>query len=65
MKLGLQLTDAPPDIDHSRDRLLARLHHFRNDEEVSRLSTDEDYALIYAYGMQHPLSSLLRVSTAY
>ncbi|WEW57960.1 hypothetical protein PRK78_003427 [Emydomyces testavorans] len=49
MKLGYQLNDAPPDIDHSRDRLLARLHHCRKDESVSRLITDEDYALLYAY----------------
>ncbi|QVM07464.1 hypothetical protein D8B26_002164 [Coccidioides posadasii str. Silveira] len=49
MKLGYQLYDAPPDIDHSRDRLLARLHHYRKDESASRLTTDEDYALLYAY----------------
>ncbi|EEP76085.1 conserved hypothetical protein [Uncinocarpus reesii 1704] len=49
MKLGYQLNDTPPDIDHSRDRLLARLHHFRKDQTTSRLTTDEDYALLYAF----------------
>lgn len=51
MKLEYPLNDSLPEIEHSRDRLLARLHRFRQDTTVSRLTTDEDYALLYAYGM--------------
>lgn len=51
MKLEYPLNDSLPEIEHSRDRLLARLHRFRQDTTASRLTTDEDYALLYAYGM--------------
>ncbi|KAF5864419.1 hypothetical protein ETB97_007758 [Aspergillus alliaceus] len=49
MKLEYPLSDVFPSIEHARDRLLARLFHYRKDHEASRLSTDEDYALLYAY----------------
>ncbi|KAB8204594.1 WD40 repeat-like protein [Aspergillus parasiticus] len=49
MKLEYPLSDVLPSIEHARDRLLARLFHYRKDHEASRLSTDEDYALLYAY----------------
>ncbi|KAL2382616.1 hypothetical protein RJZ90_003121 [Blastomyces dermatitidis] len=49
MKLEYPLNDSLPEIEHSRDRLLARLHRFRQDTTVSRLTTNEDYALLYAY----------------
>ncbi|EGE03396.1 hypothetical protein TEQG_02432 [Trichophyton equinum CBS 127.97] len=51
MKLGYALNEVLPDTEHARDRLLARLHHFRNDKQASRLTTDEDYALLYAYAL--------------
>ncbi|PYH84919.1 WD40 repeat-like protein, partial [Aspergillus uvarum CBS 121591] len=51
MKLEYPLSDALPNVEHARDRLLARLFHYRKDPEASRMSTDEDYALLYAYGM--------------
>ena len=51
MKLQYPLNDALPDTDYARDRLLARLHRYRKDEPTSQLTTDEDYALLYAYGM--------------
>lgn len=51
MKLGYPLNDSLPSIEHARDRLLARLYHYRQDESVSYMTTDEDYALLYAYGM--------------
>jgi hypothetical protein len=51
MKLGYPLNDNLPNVEHARDRLLARLFHYRKDLEASRSSTDEDYALLYAYGM--------------
>ncbi|THC89251.1 hypothetical protein EYZ11_011297 [Aspergillus tanneri] len=49
MKLEYPLSEVLPNIQHARDRLLARLFRYRKDAEVSRLSTDEDYALLYAY----------------
>lgn len=51
MKLGYPLNDSLPSIEHARDRLLTRLYHYRQDENVSYMTTDEDYALLYAYGM--------------
>ncbi|KAL4896290.1 WD40 repeat-like protein [Aspergillus ambiguus] len=55
MKLEYPLIDALPSIEHARDRLLARLFRYRKDLEASRLSTDEDYALLYAYAPVAPL----------
>ncbi|KAF9891270.1 hypothetical protein FE257_004834 [Aspergillus nanangensis] len=49
MKLEYPLNDVLPNIEHARDRLLARLFRYRKDLAASRLSTDEDYALLYAY----------------
>lgn len=50
MKLEYLLNDNLPNIDHARDRLLARVFHYRNDSLASQSTTDEDYALLYAYG---------------
>ncbi|KAI5288317.1 hypothetical protein KEM52_001210, partial [Ascosphaera acerosa] len=49
MKLEYPLNDVLPNIEHARDRLLARLHRFRRDLSMSRDTADEDYALLYAY----------------
>ena len=49
MKLEYPLSDNLPNIDHARDRLLARIFHYRNDQVASQSTTDEDYALLYAY----------------
>ncbi|RHZ60374.1 FUSC family protein [Aspergillus thermomutatus] len=49
MKLEYPLIDVLPSIEHARDRLLARIFRYRKDPEASRLTTDEDYALLYAY----------------
>ncbi|KAI9923703.1 hypothetical protein MW887_008436 [Aspergillus wentii] len=49
MKLEYPLSDALPNIDHARDRLLARIFQYRKARDVSHLSTDEDYSLLYAY----------------
>ncbi|KAK2865454.1 hypothetical protein FQN49_003554 [Arthroderma sp. PD_2] len=51
MKLGYALNEVLPSTEHARDRLLARLHHFRGDKQASQLTTDEDYALLYAYAL--------------
>ena len=42
------LNDVLPNIEHSRDRLLARVFEYRRGEE--RMATDVDFELIYAYG---------------
>lgn len=49
MKLEYPLSDVLPSIDHARDRLLARIYRYRQDQEMSLLTTDEDSALLYAY----------------
>jgi hypothetical protein len=51
MKLEYPLVDNLPNVEHARDRLLARLFHYRKNSEISKSSTDEDYSLLYAYGM--------------
>ena len=51
MKLEYPLNDALPDTDYARDRLLTRLHRYRKDHPATQLTNDEDYALLYAYGM--------------
>lgn len=60
MKLAYPLNDALPNIEHTRDRLLAKLFEFRkrnNDlsesgqEGGQNHATDEDYELLYAYAL--------------
>lgn len=51
MKLEYPLNDALPNIDHARDRLLARLFSYRQLGTAAQQQTkDEDYSLLYAYG---------------
>ena len=50
MKLAYPLNDALPNIQHARDRLLARIFHYRLETESSLHTSDSDYALLYAYG---------------
>lgn len=57
MKLEYPLIDVLPSVEHSRDRLLARIFRYRQDEEASRCTTDEDFALIYAYSTSCLVSS--------
>ncbi|KAL6235393.1 hypothetical protein BDW75DRAFT_230355 [Aspergillus navahoensis] len=56
MKLEYPLIDNLPNVEHARDRLLARIFHYRRDSEVSQSSTDEDYSLLYAYARRVPAS---------
>jgi len=51
MKLEFPLNDALPNTDHARDRLLAKIFAYRRDEKVGMGTTDEDYALLYAYAL--------------
>jgi hypothetical protein len=51
VKLEYPLNDVLPNIDHTRDRLLAKMFEFRRDGgDKASLATDEDYELLYAYG---------------
>ena len=44
------LNDVMPSIDHTRDRLLARISEFRRSGEGREVATEQDYELLYAYG---------------
>lgn len=52
MKLEYPLNDVLPSIDHTRDRLLAKIAEFRRggDGLDMAIVTEQDYELIYAYG---------------
>ncbi len=57
MKLELPLNEALPSVDHTRDRLLAKIFRFRKEEKDETEVTDEDFELLYAYGrslVPHP-----------
>ncbi|KAK0660200.1 hypothetical protein DIS24_g3472 [Lasiodiplodia hormozganensis] len=49
MKLEYPLNDALPVIEHTRDRLLAKIFDFRKNGDPDDVATDEDYELLYAY----------------
>jgi hypothetical protein len=51
VKLEFPLNDALPSTDHARDRLLARIFKYRKNPKNVQITSDEDYALLYAYGM--------------
>lgn len=50
IKLEYPLNDVLPNIEHTRDRLLAKIFEFRRDADKAGLATEEDYELLYAYG---------------
>jgi hypothetical protein len=50
MKLGYPLNDAMPNVEHARDRLLAKVFAFRQTGLAKVIAKDEDYELLYAYG---------------
>lgn len=49
IKLRFPLNDALPNTDGARDRLLAKVFHYRRENNEESTSHDEDYALLYAY----------------
>ncbi|KAF2753721.1 hypothetical protein EJ05DRAFT_489894 [Pseudovirgaria hyperparasitica] len=51
LKLEYPLNDTMPNIEHTRDRLLAKVFDFRKNAEGRDLPTDEDYELLYAYAL--------------
>lgn len=50
MKLEYPINDSLPNIEHTRDRLLAKVFEFRANAVGNELATDEDFELLYAYG---------------
>lgn len=62
IKLEYPLNDVLPNVDHTRDRLLAKIFEFRRDGEMAGLATEEDYELLYAYG-EYSLSSALSIGS--
>ena len=50
MKVEMPMYGPLPSVDHTRDRLLAKMFRFRQNEEDKVGATDEDFELLYAYG---------------
>jgi hypothetical protein len=61
-KLEYPLNDGMPNIEHTRDRLLAKIFEFRNAAVEGGIATDEDYELLYCYGMYRRHFFLLTMS---
>ena len=49
VKLEYPLNDVLPSIEHTRDRLLAKISEFRRSGEGRDVTTEQDYELLYAY----------------
>ena len=50
IKLEYPLNDALPGIEHTRDRLLAKIFSFRKEDKAAVIVSDKDFALLYTYG---------------
>lgn len=50
MKLEFPLNDALPNTDHARHRLLSKIFSYRKKLKIEHETTDEDFAILYAYG---------------
>ena len=62
MKLEYPLDEALPSIEHTRDRLLARIFDYRKTTRAKDGSLDdEDFALLYAYGIFPFLFSSIKI----
>ncbi|KAF2640423.1 hypothetical protein P280DRAFT_470088 [Massarina eburnea CBS 473.64] len=52
MKLEYPLNDVLPNVEHTRDRLLAKVFEFRRKTGMGKTeATDEDYEILYAYAL--------------
>lgn len=52
MKLEYAITsDALPSIEHTRDRLLAKVFEYRRSDVQEQKTKDEDYSLLYTYAL--------------
>jgi hypothetical protein len=49
IKLEYPISDALPDIENSRDQLLARISEYRRNGPGREVTTEQDYELLYAY----------------
>lgn len=61
IKLEYPLNDVLPSIDHTRERLLGKLSKFRRCGEGRELANEQDYELLYAYGVCCPIARCCRV----
>lgn len=48
--MAYPLNDVLPNLDHTRDRLLAKVFEFRRTGLGKNVATEADYELVYAYG---------------
>ena len=62
MKLEYPLNNALPNIEHQRDRLLAKIFSFRRNQSADAEVKEEDFGLLYAYGKQ-PVACILTFSS--
>jgi len=44
-------TASLPNVQNTRDRLLAKVFQFRKENADNRLATDEDFELLYCYAL--------------
>ncbi|KIX10668.1 uncharacterized protein Z518_01752 [Rhinocladiella mackenziei CBS 650.93] len=52
MKLEYSIAiDALPSIEHTRDRLLAKIFAYRRSDAQDQMTSDEDYSLFYTYAL--------------
>lgn len=51
MKLAYPLNDVLPNVEHTRDRFLAKVFEFRQTGLAKVITKDEDYELLYAYAL--------------
>ncbi|OAL52038.1 hypothetical protein IQ07DRAFT_536877 [Pyrenochaeta sp. DS3sAY3a] len=51
MKLAYPLNDVLPNVEHTRDRFLAKVFEFRQTGLGRVIAKDEDYELLYAYAL--------------
>lgn len=40
-----------PNIEHTRDRLLAKVYEFRKDVSTKHIATAEDFEILYVYAL--------------
>lgn len=60
MKLEYPLNAVLPNVERTRDRLLAKVFEFRRSDIAMEVAKDEDYELLYTYGMS-PSYSAVRI----
>ncbi|KAI9787522.1 MAG: hypothetical protein M1839_000052 [Geoglossum umbratile] len=51
MKLEYPMNGVLPSTEHARDRLLAKIFRYRASSKCARSTSDEDFALLYAYAL--------------